>query len=85
MRVTVKNLTTGAKFVADIVEGSLAHHKVDLGNGRLFVGGSDKYWLDANSDQGFRYKITEHEDSKSYELALDLSKELSPKVPGKPD
>jgi len=63
MRVTVKNITTGAKFEAEIVKGSLAHGQVDLGNDRLFLQGSGEHtnenWLDAYSHQGFRYAITE--------------------------
>ena len=59
MKVTVKNLTTNAKFEADIVEGSIDNGKVDLGDGRIFVGGHGNNWLDSMSDQGFRYEITE--------------------------
>ena len=64
MKVTVKNLTTGARFEADVVNGSVADGKVDLGNGSQFVGsGSCEYWLDTYGNQGFRYEITEVEDS----------------------
>jgi len=59
MRVTVKNITTDASFEADIVKGSLADGKVDLGNGSEFVGGHGGIWLDLYSEQGFRYEITE--------------------------